>query len=115
MSRIEKKWKYVPEYDKRYKVSNHGEIMYRTRGNNPTAYNLSIAKPNTQGYNVFKLRKDQSDETVYIHILVARLFIPNPENKPVVNHKDGIKTHNWVDNLEWATYKENSQHYHDTK
>lgn len=68
-----------------------------------------ILKPKKihNGYTIYGLGRG-----VYIlsHRLVAKAFIPNPENKPCVNHKNGIKVDNWVGNLEWVTYSENHKH-----
>lgn len=61
------------------------------------------------GYDRVYLRsRDGKRRDFYIHRLVASTFIPNPENKPVVNHKDCVRTNNHVDNLEWVTVKENT-------
>lgn len=62
------------------------------------------------GYQLVNLAKDGKVKQRRLHILVAKAFIPNPENKPTVNHEDGIKTHNWVENLTWATEQEQMDH-----
>lgn len=61
---------------------------------------------NTEGYASVRL----PDQNYLIHRLVAEAFIPNPQNKPQVNHKDGNKRNNNVDNLEWVTARENNLH-----
>lgn len=61
---------------------------------------------NVNGYKHVKI----GNKLIYVHRLVATAFIPNPDNKPQVNHKDGNKSNNNVNNLEWVTAKENSRH-----
>ena len=64
----------------------------------------------TIGYLCVDLNFDGVWKQKYIHRLIAETFIPNPENKPTVNHKDGNKLNNNISNLEWNTYSENNQH-----
>lgn len=83
-----------------YSVSDCGNIRNDSNGKLLHPY---IAKT---GYRVVNLDK----KATTVHRLVANAFIPNPGNKPTVNHIDGIKTNNYVENLEWATYAENNLH-----
>ena len=69
-----------------------------------------IGSKNHRGYWYVGLNKNGKSERKAVHRLVAEHFIPNPDNKPCVNHKDEVKTNNHVDNLEWLTYKENSNY-----
>ena len=63
------------------------------------------------GYDRVYLRcPDGKRRDFYVHRLVASVFIPNPENKPVVNHRDCMRSNNAVENLEWATVKENTEY-----
>lgn len=65
---------------------------------------------NNSDYDVIDLYMDKRKYTILVHRIVAETFIPNPLNKPTVNHIDGYKNNNCVENLEWATYKENQHH-----
>lgn len=73
----------------------------------------SVIKPivNGEGYLLFNAGRKIK---LTVHREVARLFVPNPCNLPVVNHKDGNKQNNHYSNLEWVTHSENSQHAYDT-
>jgi len=69
-----------------------------------------IPKPGQGGYVNIHLSKNHVSKPLKLHQVVATAFLPNPENKPTVNHKDGNKQNNHVDNLEWATHSEQSIH-----
>lgn len=62
------------------------------------------------GYIVVNLRKEHKSTVIPVHILVAQAFLPNPQNLPTVNHKDGNKNNNSVENLEWSSYSDNNVH-----
>lgn len=113
----EEEWKDIEGYEGRYQVSNCGRIRsFLTKGvrNKVEMYDESshIIKPilDTFGYHVVNLRKNNGMKGIKIHRLVAKAFIPNPNNLPQVNHKDGNKQNNNLDNLEWVTAKENIAH-----
>ncbi len=65
---------------------------------------------NEGGYKLVSVTSNGKQWSLFVHRLVAKCFIPNPSNKPIVNHIDRNRSNNHVDNLEWCTPKENSQH-----
>lgn len=91
-----------------YEVSNYGRVK-------TFKYQLKILKPSLcNGYLRVVLFKDGKRNHFLVHRLVAEAFIPNPDNKPQINHIDGNKFNNYVGNLEWTTAHENTQHSYDT-
>lgn len=106
---MEEIWKDVVDYEGKYQVSNWGRMM--SLNFNHTG-NPKIMKQRMTdfGYMGLSLCKNGKINDELVHRLEAIAFIPNPENKPTVNHKDGNRTNNYLWNLEWNTYPENCTH-----
>ncbi len=107
-------WKPVVGYDMLYEVSDLGRVRGAIEKTElitgKKAGNIKRAQVNKSGYLVTLVWKNNHPQAVKVHRLIAEAFIPNPENKRTVNHINGIKTDNRLENLEWATHKENHKH-----
>lgn len=103
---MKEEWEPIKGYEGLYEVSNTGKIKSFHYGKTRILHQ----NINKRGYHHVILSKDKVKKDIRVHRLVASAFIPNPNNKPEVNHIDGNKDNNNVDNLEWATCKENINH-----
>lgn len=105
-------WKDVKGYENKYQVSNLGNVRSLNYHREGHIQNLKL-KQDKGGYVTVGLCKNSVVKWKKVHRLVCKSFIPNPNNKSQVNHKDGDKTNNHVNNLEWSTASENTQHAFD--
>ncbi len=116
---MEEVWKVIPRYEGAYLISNLGNLKSTER------YCYHNGKPwlikerllskvvGRNGYIEYQITYNKKHRSEKAHRLVAEAFIPNPKNKPYVNHIDGNKQNNCVTNLEWCTNQENVLHaYH---
>jgi len=100
-------WKPIKGYKGLYKISSLGQVRRIDTG---LILKYCI---NSSGYPVLNLCRDGIQKLYLLHRLIALAFIPNPENKPHVNHKNSVRTDFSINNLEWVTSSENIQHAYD--
>jgi len=97
-------WKDISWYEWLYRVSNLGNVKSFFRSKKV------LKNVVDNGYHIVSLHKNKSQKKHRVHRLVLKAFLENPENKPSVNHINGIKTDNRLGNLEWCTQQENVLH-----
>ena len=105
------KWKDIVGYENEYQINQFGEI--RTLKDSPKLKKYDVLKPQISkrnGYVYQMLYKNGKEKLLRVHRLVAMAFLPNSNNLPQVNHKDGNKQNNSVDNLEWCEQSDNMKH-----
>lgn len=108
-----KEWRDISGYENKYRVSTDGEVLslnYKNRFSGPKLMSGQITR---KGYLRVILSLNRVPKLLSVHRLVAIAFIPNPENLPQVNHKDGNKLNNSVENLEWISNENNIKHAHE--
>lgn len=98
--------KVITLYGAEISVYDDGSIWIHRGSRNKRRFGSTSPK----GYKRVLIRDNGRSRTVFVHRLVALAFIPNPDNKPQVNHKDGNKANNRPENLEWVTLAENMRH-----
>lgn len=110
-------WKSINEFEGFYEISNLGNVRSLDRvvkgrwgPQELIGKKLTASIPRSKYPHVHLRMNGEVNKHISVHRLIAQAFIPNPNNKPEVNHKNGIKTDNSIDNLEWVTSKENSIH-----
>lgn len=108
---MNEQWRDIKGYEGLYQISNFGRIKSLHYKNHRI---MSVSVSN-KGYERLVLSKNGKHQSVCVHVLVAKTFVANPDNKREVNHKDGDKSNNRADNLEWSTRSENMKHAHKNK
>lgn len=121
-------WRPVPGWEDRYEASTWGNVRSKDwivttrrwiRGKYQEFSWVSkgkmLTKNSIKGYPTVSFTRNGISENVLVHVIIAKTFLPNPNNYPVVNHKDTNRSNNRVENLEWCSYEYNNIHavYHD--
>lgn len=112
-------WKDIEGYEGLYEISNLGRVKSLSKMSGSCMRKEKILNSKNRltkdGYARVNLYKEGKGKDFRVCRLVATHFIDNPDNKPTVNHINGIKTDDCVENLEWATLNENMKHAYDTQ
>ena len=108
-------WKDISGYEGYYQISNFGKIkslsrILKNRLKKETILKQSV---NNHGYVACELRFNNKSKRILVHRIIAEAFIENTHNKPFINHINGIKNDNRIENLEWVTHSENVKHAYD--
>ena len=112
---INEEWRPIAEFKGEYEVSNLGRVRSMKRYGGMVGHIMpQTRQPSGRGgkltYYAVMLHMNNKPYCRKVHRLVAEAFIPNPDNLPQINHKDGCKTNNVATNLEWCTAKANTIH-----
>ena len=102
-------WRQIEGF-KNYKVSNTAQVKY---WNTVNSNNIITQRIDRAGYYTVRLSNEGKSHTQYVHRLVAKAFLPNPQSLKFVNHRNGVKTDNNIRNLEWVSHSSNIKHAYD--
>ncbi len=106
---MEETWRPMVGFEGLYEVSNLCRIFSFHRSSRLAEDGIKIPKLSHRGYYIVQLTKNGKQYTRSIHRLMAEAFIPNPDNLPVVDHINDIKTDNRIDNLQWLSHSDNQK------